>query len=209
MRSDPYQVAEERFQITRELLKVCLDRQNPVVVQTRSELILRDLDVLEKLGEAGLLNVIVSIPTPIEGIRKKLEVGIPAVNERLRTLAMLAKKCIPVGLGLSPIFPHLTDHPEAIEELIRRAAEAGAGFVVPEVLTLEGTARAKAKHFLESFIPDLLPRFEELYSASPGGRHADGEYVRNLVESLVPDLAARYGMDREGMKLGREATVAS
>jgi DNA repair photolyase len=209
MRSDPYQAAEERFQVTRELLKVCLERQNPVVVQTRSELILRDLDVLEKLGEAGLVNVIVSIPTPIEGIRKKLEVGIPAVNERLRTLAMLSKKCIPTGLGLSPLFPHLTDHPEAIEELVRRAAEAGAGFVIPEVLNLEGTARAKARHFLSSFIPDLLPRFEELYSASPGGRHADGEYVRGLVETLVPDLAERYGMNREGMVLGRETTTAA
>jgi len=200
--SDPYQVAEERFQLTRELLKVCLERENPVVVQTRSGLILRDLDVLEKLAEAGLVNVIVTIPTPIEGIRKKLEVGIPAVNERLRCISMLARKCIPTGLGLSPLFPHLTDHPEAIEELIRRAAEAGAGFVVPEVLTLEGAARAKSRHFLKSFIPDLLPRFEQLYSSSPGGRHADGEYVRGLVEGLVPDLAERYGMSREGMVLG-------
>jgi len=209
MKSDPYQAAEERFQVTRELLKVCLERENPVVLQTRSELVLRDLDVLERLGEAGLVNVIITIPTPIEGIRKKLEVGIPAVNERLRCIAMLSKKCIPTGLGLSPLFPHLTDHPEAIEELIRRASEAGAGFVVPEVLTLEGTARPKARHFLESFIPDLLPRFEELYSASPGGRHADGEYVRGLVEVLIPDLAERNGMNRSGMILGRESAVTA
>ncbi|MEN8150768.1 MAG: radical SAM protein [Planctomycetota bacterium] len=208
-RSDPYQAAEERFQLTREMLKICLDRGNPVVVQTRSELVLRDLDVLEKLGEAGLVNVIVSVPTPIEGIRKKLEVGVPTVNDRLRAISMLAKKCIPVGLGLSPLFPHLTDHPEAIEELIRRASEAGAGFVVPEVLTLEGTARAKARYFLTSFIPDLLPRFTELYSASPGGRHPDGEFVRGLVEELIPSLAEKYGMDREGMRLGAASVVGA
>ena len=122
-------------------------------------------------------------------------------------MAMLSRKCIPVGLGLSPLFPHLTDHPEAIEELIRRAAEAGAGFVVPEVLTLEGTGRAKSRYFLESFIPDLLPRFEELYSASPGGLHAEGEYVRGLVEELIPRLAETYGMDREGMRLGAPSAV--
>jgi DNA repair photolyase len=201
MNSDPYQVAEDRFQITREMLKVCLEHGNPVLLQTRAEMVLRDLDVLEKLAESGLVNVIVSVPTPIEGIRKKLEIGIPSVTERLRCISMLARKSIPVGLGLSPVFPHLTDHPEAIEELIRRAAEAGAMFVVPEVLTLEGTARPKARHFLETFIADLLPRFDELYSASPGGRHADGEYVRGIVEDLVPRLAEKYGLKNAGLLL--------
>ncbi len=196
--SDPYQPAEEKFEITRDMLKVFLERRSPVVVHTRSELLLRDLDIFEKLAEIGLVNVLVSLPTPIEGIRKKLELGVPSVSERLRCIALLAKKGVPVGLSLSPILPRLTDHPEAIEEIVRRAADAGAAFVVPEVLHLGGTAWPKVKDFLATYIPDLVPEYEELYRGGPKARR---DYRSRIEDDLVPALAAKYGADRTGLML--------
>lgn len=201
--SDPYQPAEEKFQITRELLKVCLEKENPVVVQTRSETVLRDLDVLEKLAEKDLVNVHLTFATPIEGIRKKLELGVASVTERLRCIGMLAKKRVPVGLVLSPIIPQLTDHLEPLEELIRRAAAAGASFVIPEVLHLGGAAGPKIRHFLASFIPALVKKYEDLYA---NGRDADPEYVRKVVEEVVPELAAKYGANRPN-RLGEAVTA--
>jgi DNA repair photolyase len=201
MTSDPYQAAEEKFGSTGEMLKVLLEKESPVIVHTRSALVLRDLDIFEKLAERGLVNVLVSIPTPIEGIRAKVEPGIPSVSERLGCIEALSRRGVPVGLVASPLFPYLTDHPEAIEELIRRGAEAGAAFVVPEVLRLDGTARAKARFFIESFIPDLLGRFDELYQSGGDGLLPTEEYVTGLTHDLIPQLAEKYGANRTGLML--------
>src|SRR5204863_109715 len=116
--SDPYQPAEERFEVTRDLLKVCLDKEHPVIVQTRQELILRDIDVLEALAERGLVNVLIGMQTAEEVIRAKIEIGTSTVAERFRTIRMLAGKGVPVGLLLSPIMPELTDDEELLDGAI-------------------------------------------------------------------------------------------
>jgi DNA repair photolyase len=193
--SDPYQPAEERFEVTREMLKACLEAAHPVVVQTRQETILRDLDVLEALAQRGLVNVYVSMQTPIEGIRSRIELGTTTVAERFRTMRMLATRDIPVGLLLSPIMPGLTDDEDLLEETIRRASDAGAKWVTAQVLDLRGSAGVKVRLFLESYIPTLLPRYEEIYGADGGSRCAEAGYVQRLTGEVVPGLAAKYGMD--------------
>ena len=193
--SDPYQPAEERFEVARELLKTCLVAEHPVVVQTRQELILRDLDVLEALAERGLVNVLISMQTPVEGIRNKIELGTSTVAERFRTMRMLSTKNVPVGLLLSPIMPELTDDEGVLEEVVRRASDAGAKWVVAQVLDLRGSAGVKVRLFLESFISTLVPRYEEIYGGSEKSRTADAEYVQAITQKVVTDLATRYGMD--------------
>jgi DNA repair photolyase len=201
--SDPFQPAEDKFQITREMLKILVGREVPVVVHTRSETVLRDLDVLERLAERNLVNVRIAIPTPIEGIRKKLELGVPSVTERLRVIGLLTRKNIPVGLTVSPIIPQLTDHVDPLDELIRRAADAGASFVVPEVLNLTGSARPKFRHFIETFLPSLAQVYEEIYPEESEGLHVDPDYVRRLTETVVPGIAEKYGANRTDLMLGR------
>ena len=205
MDSDPYQVAEDKFQVTREMLKVLLARETPVVVQTRSSLVLRDLDLLAKLAERGLVEVLISLPTSIEAIRKRLEPGVPNVADRMRTIGMLARKGVPTGLVVSPVVPHLTDQEESLDELVRRSVEAGATSVTGEVLNMRGTAGARMRCFLETFIPALLPRFEELYGRGRDARAANPEYSANILERLLPALAAKYGATREPVQTGSGA----
>jgi DNA repair photolyase len=209
MNADPYQPVDEEFRITRDMLKVFLEQRNPVIVQTRSEKILRDLDLLASLAKHGLVNVLLSLPSPIEGIRKKVEVGVSSVAERLRTISMLSKQGIPVGLVISPIIPHLTDHPDGLEDLVRRAGDAGADFVIPEVLNLRGTAGPKVRYFLGTYIPALLPKIEALYADSPDGKTADPEYVRGLLVDLIPSLAGKHEVNRtDRMLVGDQAPEA-
>jgi DNA repair photolyase len=204
--SDPYQPAEERFEVTREMLKVCLDVGHPVVVQTRQELILRDLDVLEALADRGLVNVLVSMQSAIEGIRNKVELGVSSVNERLRTMRMLATKSVPVGLLLSPIMPELTDDHAVLDEVIRRAGDAGAKWVVAQVMNLRGSAGVKARLFLQSYAGSLLPRYDELFESDGRGGEAYSAYVHKITEEIVPALAATHGVDDTSRMLtsGRE-----
>jgi len=193
--ADPYQPAEERFEVTREMLKVCLDLRHPVILQTRQELILRDLDVLEGLAEHGLVNVLVSMQTPVEGIRNKIEIGSSSVNERMRTMRMLTTKSVPVGLLLSPIMPELSDDEDMLEEIVRRAGDAGAKWVVAQVLDLRGSAALKVRLFLESYAAPLLAKYDALYGADGKGTEALDEYVRQLTTEIVPTIAALHGVD--------------
>lgn len=193
--SDPYQPAEERFEVTRDLLKVCLELEHPVVIQTRQELILRDVDILEQLAERGLVNVLISMQTAIEGIRNKVELGASTISERFRTIRMLSKLGVPVGLLLSPIMPNLTDDEGILEEVIRRAGEAGAQWVVPQVLDLRGSARAKVRVFLDNYISTLVDGYTELYSKGRRRGLAEQAYIDRITKELVPELAARHGVD--------------
>ncbi|MCE9637523.1 MAG: radical SAM protein [Planctomycetes bacterium] len=206
--SDPYQPAEEKTEIVREMLKVCLEIGHPVVIQTRQALVLRDLDILEALAEQGLVNVLVAMQTPIEGIRNKVELGTATVAERYRAIGMLARKEVPVGVLLSPIMPDLTDDPSILDETLRRAAESGASWVVAEPLNLRGSAGVKVRLFLDNYIATLASRYDEIYGPSAKGAEASPEWVHNLTEVVIPDLRARYGLDDVSRMLtcGRDPT---
>ena len=192
---DPYQPAEERSEVTRALLEVCLKHEHPVIVQTRLEMVLRDTDILARLAKKGLVNVLVSMQTAVEGIRNKTELGTSTIAERFRTMRMLTKAGIPVGLLLSPIMPELTDDPELLEDVIRQAGQAGALWVVAQVLNLEGSARVKVKLFLDELVPALLPKYEKLYASSAQARRADPAYSKPLVLEKIPDMAKIHRVD--------------
>jgi DNA repair photolyase len=192
--SDPYQPAEERFEVTRDVLKVCLDTGHPVIIQTRQELILRDIDLIETLAEKGLVNVLIAMQTSIDGIRNKVELGVTGVAERFRMMRMLSTRNIPVGLVLSPIMPELTDDESMLDETIRRAGDAGAKWVVAQVLDLKGSAGVKVHLFLESYAAALVPRYEELYENGENGRIESVDYARRITEEIVPGLAAKHGL---------------
>ena len=193
--SDPYQPAEERFEVTRDVLTTCLTAEHPVILQTRQALVLRDLDVLEALAEKGLVNVLMALQSADDAVRSRIELGTSTVSERFRAIRMLSTHHIPVGLVLSPIMPGVNDQEEALEEVVRRASDAGAKWVTGQVLDLRGSAGVKVRLFLDACAEEMVPRYDELYATSGKARTADAEYVRHMTEDVVPALAAKYGMD--------------
>ncbi len=206
--SDPYQPAEEKTEVVRDMLKACLDLGHPVVVQTRQALVLRDLDLLEALAEQGLVNVLIAMASPIEGVRNKMELGTSTVAERFRAIGMLARKEVPVGVLVSPVMPELTDDAGMLEELMRRASEAGADWAVVEPLNLRGSAGVKVRLFLDAYISNLIPRYDELYGKDPKGLTVDPDWAHNLCDVAIPALRAKYGLDDVSKMLtcGRDAS---
>ncbi len=99
---DPYQAAEKRYRLTRRCLEVLLDDQWPVTVQTKSSLVLRDIDVLEKFQD---LEVGFSIATADEEIRKIFEPGASPIRERIGALGVLHAKGIPTFAMIAPLLP--------------------------------------------------------------------------------------------------------
>ncbi|MDX9822491.1 MAG: radical SAM protein [Syntrophales bacterium] len=99
---DPYQAAEKRYKLTRRCLEVLLDDQWPVTVQTKSSLVLRDIDILEKFQD---LEVGFSIATADEEIRKLFEPGASPIRERIAALDVLHAKGIPTFAMIAPLLP--------------------------------------------------------------------------------------------------------
>ncbi len=192
--SDPYQPGEERHQVTRELLKACLESGHPVVVQTRQALILRDVDLLEMLAKRDLVNVYVALQAAEDDVRARMEPDGATVAERLRVMRVLSSRGVPVALLLSPVMPEVTDDLELLGDTLRRAKDAGASWVTAEVLNLHGSARAKVRLFLESQSPAMVDTYRALYTAGARPGDPDPAYERCLLEETLPELARQHGL---------------
>ncbi len=121
--TDPYQPVEKERRITRDILEV-LDRlDHPVTIITKGSLILRDIDILERMANRNLVSVAISITTLDNSLKRTLEPRTASPTARLRTVRELNAKGIPVTLLLAPVIPALNDH--EIEAIVNAAADAG------------------------------------------------------------------------------------
>lgn len=134
--TDCYQPAERKFKLTRQILELALKYNQPVSIITKNSLILRDLDILKKLAEKNLINVVVSLTSLNEETRKNIEPRTVTAIQRLRIIEILAENNIPVGVNIAPIIPGLTDH--EIPKLLEVASIHGAKWANYIILRLNG-----------------------------------------------------------------------
>lgn len=174
--TDPYQPAENRFKITRRVLDVFLKHHNALLVTTKSDLILRDLDLLKQIGQTGFLNVTVTLPTLDEDLRKLIEPNAPSIEKRLRLIRELHIAGITTGVTAIPLLPYISDHEKDVESLIKAVTEKGADYVVADVLNFRGETRTRYMSFLQTYDPTLIPKYEELYSTN----YCDNTYARKI-----------------------------
>ena len=122
--TDCYQPAEKKFEITRKMLHVLEDFNNPVGIITKNSLILRDLDILKRMSEKRQAGVTISLTSMDEKTRRVLEPRTSSSYNRLKAIETLAKNGIPVRVNIAPIIPAVNDF--EIPELLKSASNAGA-----------------------------------------------------------------------------------
>jgi len=190
--SDPYQPAEEKFGLTRQVLEVMLKHRNPTILGTKSDLSQRDLDLLSRLSETTFCCVAVTITTLDEGLRRQLEPFSSPASRRVALLKKLKEAGVKTGLLATPIFPYLTDDPRSLEELVRTAAEGEVDFFVAGVLSLRSSARQRFMPFLRQQFPKLYPKYRQLYK----GWSVPRDYSRGVYERVWL-LQEKYGVRHE------------
>jgi DNA repair photolyase len=199
--TDPYQPAEGRYRITRGCIEALGAARTPLSIVTRGPMVIRDIDVLQAAARQAGAEVHFSIPTLDGAVWRKTEPGTAPPRQRLRALRMLIDAGIDAGVGLAPILPGISDHPDQLAAVVRAARDAGATGVWCNVLFLKPGTR---EHFLEHLArdwPTELERYLRLYR-SPYVERAVSEPVRDL----VAHLRASYGIaDRRPTKLGPPA----
>ncbi|SDX51397.1 DNA repair photolyase [Marininema mesophilum] len=171
--TDPYQQLEGKLRITREILQVLRDYGVPVSITTRSPLILRDVDLLKDMK---IDSINISISTLSEEVWKKTEPSSPHPRQRLRTVKKLSQAGVMAGIFLAPIMPFITDSDEQLEEVIQKAAEHDAQFLIPSVLRLKPDVKDWFLRQMHRSFPRVYPRLVRMYE----GAYAPEEVIQEI-----------------------------
>ncbi len=121
--TDPYQPIERDYEITRRILEICLDARHPVTITTKSDRVLRDIDLLAGLAKHRLVAVSISVTSLDPRLSGLLEPRAAAPARRLAALGTLAEAGIPTHCSISPVIPAITDR--YLEEIVDRAGALG------------------------------------------------------------------------------------
>jgi DNA repair photolyase len=188
--TDPYQPIERKYRITRQMMEVFRECKTPVVIATKSHLILDDLELLTDFSRELFLNIVFSMTSTDEKLKCKLEPSTCTIRERFKAIEKLAKAGITVGIVMSPVFPALTDSREVMEGIVRKAADAGVSYFLADTLSLRSSARQYFLPYLEQIFPEVVPRYKEIYR----GDYPPREIVKG-VKAMQHELAAQYGVN--------------
>jgi len=192
---DSYQPAEEQYQLTRRTLQLLCEYRWPVHILTKSTLVKRDLDVIERINQQNKAIVSISFSSTNDELGAVFEPHVPPPSERLKTLAFFKRKGIACGMFLLPVIPFITDTPEMIAEALRKADEVGVDFVIFGGMTLKNGRQQE--HFfslLRNNYPELLARYEQIYGENKWGQ-ATQEYY-NTINSIFRELSRKYKVAR-------------
>jgi DNA repair photolyase len=188
--TDPYQPAEKHLCITRRMLDVLAGFEGlQLSITTKGVLILRDLDLLQRVCAKNVLRVHMTVTTTSERMARLLEPKAPPPAKRLAAVAKLVGAGIHAGVLAAPVLPGLTDSARNLDRLAQQAAAAGARFFGVSPLFLMPSAMKQFMPFLEGRFPHLVPRYRKLYGRSA---YVPEGYKRELAK-LAAATKARYG----------------
>jgi DNA repair photolyase len=182
---DPYQPAEKHYEITRKMLLEFQRFKSPLVLATKSNLILRDIDLLQEMNEIMQLTVLLSISSINEQTRKKIEPRASSTKERLSTIKKLRSSGIRTGVLLMPIIPFLNDSSQELTQLFEAIANADASYVIPGILYLTGAAKQRFFSMIKNAYPELYPKLTNYYQH----RSPPREYKNKLYKQFRHHIA--------------------
>jgi DNA repair photolyase len=196
--TDPYQRAEGRYRLMREILAALAERRNPFSVLTKGTLILRDVDVLQDAARVAPVSAAFSIGTLDDEVWRRTEPGTPHPRARIDAVRTLNEAGIPTGVLIAPVLPGISDDPRMLRDVVSAALEAGATSVSPILLHLRPGVREEFMPWLEEHHPDLVPRYRELYRKS----YAPSP-IRSELGSRVASIVRALGGTREAPTVQR------
>lgn len=177
---DSYQPTEAKYGLMRKVLALMIEYKNPFIISTKSDLILRDYDLLKELAELTYVSVAVTVTTMDKKLSSLLEPLASPPEKRFSVLRAFKDTTAVTGIHMMPILPFLTDSPQNLEQILSLAAECEVDYALPGVLNLRGETRKHFFNFLELSFPELVDPYRKLYAKG----EADRAYKATLYEVL-------------------------
>ena len=189
--TDPYQPAERRFEVTRAILEeFARHRGFEIGIVTKSNLVLRDTDVLQQIAKNNRLLVNITITTLKADLARILEPRAPRPDLRLEAMQKLNQAGVAAGVICAPVLPGITDSPRDLEALVRATAKAGGKYVSANSLFLKPCSAAVFLPFLEKEFPQLVESYRQRYKE----RAFLPASYRKPLSQLMKRLRQKYGI---------------
>lgn len=180
--TDPYQPAERRYRVTRDVLEVLAEHRGlRVVITTKSPLVVRDIDVLARLSVHSRLTVHVSLICMDRELARRIEPRAPTPEARVRAMRRLSEAGIDVGVNVMPILPGISDRPDMLRALLQSVAAAGVSHVHACALRLQPAARKRYLPFIVAEFPALEARYRTAFAEED---HMSERYTTGLVRFM-------------------------
>jgi DNA repair photolyase len=189
--TDPYQPAERRFEVTRAILgEFARHRGLEIGIVTKSNLVLRDVEVFQQIAKANRLFVNITITTLKADLARILEPRAPRPDLRLEAVQKLNEAGIAAGVICAPVLPGITDPPRELEALVQATAKAGGKYIFANSLFLKPCSAAVFLPFLEKEFPHLVESYRQRYK----DRAFLSASYRKRLSHLMKRLRQKHGI---------------
>jgi DNA repair photolyase len=191
--TDPYQPAERRYEVTRSILEeFARHRGFELSIVTKSNLVVRDLDLLREVARNNTLSIHITITTLNVELARILEPRVPRPDLRMEAVRELSAAGLTVGVSCCPVLPGITDSPAGLEAVVQAAAAAGARHIFSGPLFLKPCSAAIFLPFLEEHFPQLVENYRQRYQDRSFLPPSYGKRVAELISSF----RRKYGIRR-------------
>jgi DNA repair photolyase len=192
--TDPYQPAERKYEVTRAILDEFARHEGlELGIVTKSNLVLRDVELLQEIARNNDISVHVTITTLNADLARILEPRAPRPDLRLDAVRRLSQAGISAGVSCSPVIPEITDSPRDLEALVRATAEAGGKHIFANPLFLKPCSAAVFMPFLQEEFPHLAENYRKRYQ----DRAFLPKSYQQRISKLMTTLRQKYGIGRE------------
>ena len=200
--TDPYQPAERRFEVTRAILEeFARHRGLEIGIVTKSNLVLRDVDLLQQIQKNNRLFVNITITTLNADLARILEPRAPRPDLRLEAMQKLNQAGVAAGVICAPVLPGITDLPRDLEQLVRATAKAGGKYISANSLFLKPCSAAVFLPFLEKEFPQLVESYRQRYK----DRAFLSASYRKPLSQLIARLRQKYGIPSDYDRYSRKS----
>lgn len=208
--TDCYQPAEQTYRLTRGLLEVCNEFNQPVGILTKNSWILKDKDVLQEMAKKKIVSAMVSITSFNEDLRRVMEPRTTTAKQKLKVINELSTAGVRMGIMMGPMIPGLNEH--EMQRIMKAARDNGATFTAYTFIRLNGAIKFLFHDWLYKNFPDRADRIWHLIEQSHDGKVNDTRWgVRMRGEGNIAQMVAQqykkygklYGMNAEEWSLDR------
>lgn len=186
--SDPYNPQEIKQQVTRGALQLIEKYGFSVSIATKSDLVLRDIDILERIAKKGFAHVAITITTADDELQRKIEPRVSSSSKRFLAIKTLREKGIHTGVLMMPVLPFINDTVENVEKMVALAKKSNAEYIYP---FFGVTLRNNQRDYFYTQIDSLFPGIKELYIKTYKDKYVCESNQSKLLYQVIDSLCKK------------------
>jgi DNA repair photolyase len=206
--TDCYQPAEQKYRLTRALLAICNEFNQPVGILTKNSWIIKDKDILQEMARKKLVSAMVSITSFNDELRRVMEPRTTTATQRLKVIEELSNAGVHMGVMMGPMIPGLNEH--EMQRIMKEARDAGAKFTAYTFIRLNGAIKFLFHDWLYKNFPDRADKVWHMIEGSHDGKVNDSRWgvrmrgegnIAEMVRMQYKKYGKLYGMNEDRWEL--------